>query len=106
MNTATVVATYKSLGDVERDSRSIKAIDLDLRPILLRMTPQKITEDLSILNLNLGGAHVVTGQNMNPVGDPSASRARPSAAASGSATCQSGSCSRRPKSDSSGSTPL
>jgi len=33
MNTATVVATYKSLANVERDFRSIKAIDLDLRPI-------------------------------------------------------------------------
>jgi hypothetical protein len=33
MNPATVVATYKSLANVERDFRSIKAIDLDLRPI-------------------------------------------------------------------------
>ena len=33
MNTATVMATYKSLANVERDFRSIKAIDLDLRPI-------------------------------------------------------------------------
>ena len=33
MNTPTVVATYKSLANVERDFRSIKAIDLDLRPI-------------------------------------------------------------------------
>ena len=33
MNTATVVATYKSLSRVERDFRSIKTIDLDLRPI-------------------------------------------------------------------------
>jgi len=33
MNTATVVATYKSLANVERDFRSLKAIDLDLRPI-------------------------------------------------------------------------
>jgi len=33
MNPAQVVATYKSLARVERDSRSIKAIDLDLRPI-------------------------------------------------------------------------
>ena len=28
-----VVATYKSLARVERDFRSIKSIDLDLRPI-------------------------------------------------------------------------
>ena len=33
MNSATVVATYKSLANVERDFRSLKAIDLDLRPI-------------------------------------------------------------------------
>ncbi len=33
MDTATVVGTYKSLAHVERDFRSIKAIDLDLRPI-------------------------------------------------------------------------
>ncbi|MHB8188736.1 MAG: IS1634 family transposase [Dermatophilaceae bacterium] len=33
MNPAKVVATYKSLACVERDFRSIKAIDLDLRPI-------------------------------------------------------------------------
>jgi Transposase DDE domain len=33
MNTAKVVATYKSLARVERDFRSLKAIDLDLRPI-------------------------------------------------------------------------
>jgi len=33
MNTAKVVATYKSLARVERDFRSMKAIDLDLRPI-------------------------------------------------------------------------
>jgi hypothetical protein len=33
MDPATVVATYKSLALVERDFRSIKAIDLDLRPI-------------------------------------------------------------------------
>jgi hypothetical protein len=33
MNPATVVATYKSLANVERDFRSLKAIDLDLRPI-------------------------------------------------------------------------
>ena len=33
MNTPTVAATYKSLAKVERDFRSIKAIDLDLRPI-------------------------------------------------------------------------
>jgi Transposase DDE domain len=33
MTTAKVVATYKSLARVERDFRSIKAIDLDLRPI-------------------------------------------------------------------------
>jgi Transposase DDE domain len=33
MDSAKVVATYKSLARVERDFRSIKAIDLDLRPI-------------------------------------------------------------------------
>jgi hypothetical protein len=33
MDAAKVVATYKSLSRVERDFRSIKAIDLDLRPI-------------------------------------------------------------------------
>ncbi len=33
MNPAQVVATYKSLARVERDFRSLKAIDLDLRPI-------------------------------------------------------------------------
>ena len=33
MSPAKVVATYKSLAGVERDFRSIKAIDLDLRPI-------------------------------------------------------------------------
>lgn len=33
MDAARVVATYKSLANVERDFRSIKAIDLDLRPI-------------------------------------------------------------------------
>jgi hypothetical protein len=33
MNPAAVVATYKSLANVERDFRSMKAIDLDLRPI-------------------------------------------------------------------------
>ncbi|MEP7018661.1 MAG: IS1634 family transposase, partial [Actinomycetota bacterium] len=33
MDSATVVATYKSLANVERDFRSLKAIDLDLRPI-------------------------------------------------------------------------
>jgi len=33
MNAAKVVATYKSLARVERDFRSIKAIDVDLRPI-------------------------------------------------------------------------
>jgi hypothetical protein len=33
MDPAKVVATYKSLARVERDFRSIKAIDLDLRPI-------------------------------------------------------------------------
>ncbi|HEY5223845.1 MAG TPA: hypothetical protein VIJ18_12465 [Microbacteriaceae bacterium] len=32
MDAATVVTTYKSLGNVERDFRCIKAIDLDLRP--------------------------------------------------------------------------
>jgi hypothetical protein len=33
MNPAKVVATYKSLARVERDFRSLKAIDVDLRPI-------------------------------------------------------------------------
>jgi len=33
MATDQVVATYKSLARVERDFRSLKAIDLDLRPI-------------------------------------------------------------------------
>ena len=33
MTTAKVVATYKSLAVVERDFRSLKSIDLDLRPI-------------------------------------------------------------------------
>jgi len=33
MDAAKVVATYKSLVRVERDFRSLKAIDLDLRPI-------------------------------------------------------------------------
>jgi len=33
MNPAQVVATYKSLARVERDFRSLKSIDLDLRPI-------------------------------------------------------------------------
>ncbi|MGH3570161.1 MAG: IS1634 family transposase, partial [Pseudonocardia sp.] len=33
MPTETVVATYKSLSGVERDFRSLKTIDLDLRPI-------------------------------------------------------------------------
>ena len=33
MNPAKVVATYKSLARVERDFRSLKTIDLDLRPI-------------------------------------------------------------------------
>jgi hypothetical protein len=33
MDPAKVVATYKSLARVERDFRSIKAVDLDLRPI-------------------------------------------------------------------------
>ena len=33
MDTAKVVAAYKSLARVERDFRSIKAIDVDLRPI-------------------------------------------------------------------------
>jgi len=33
MTPATVVATYKSLAGVERDFRSLKSIDLDLRPI-------------------------------------------------------------------------
>ena len=32
MDPATVVATYKSLSRVERDFRSIKSIDVDLRP--------------------------------------------------------------------------
>jgi len=32
MDAATVVATYKSLAHVERDFRSLKSIDLDLRP--------------------------------------------------------------------------
>lgn len=33
MSADQVVATYKSLANVERDFRSIKAIDLDLRPV-------------------------------------------------------------------------
>ncbi len=33
MNAGTVVSTYKSLALVERDFRSLKSIDLDLRPI-------------------------------------------------------------------------
>ena len=33
MDAAQVVTTYKSLANVERDFRSIKAIDLDLRPV-------------------------------------------------------------------------
>jgi transposase len=33
MDAGKVVATYKSLARVERDFRSLKAIDLDLRPI-------------------------------------------------------------------------
>jgi hypothetical protein len=33
MDAAKVVATYKSLARVERDFRSIKSIDVDLRPI-------------------------------------------------------------------------
>ena len=33
MDAATVVDTYESLANVERDFRSIKSIDLDLRPI-------------------------------------------------------------------------
>jgi hypothetical protein len=33
MDSAKVVATYKSLARVERDFRSLKAIDVDLRPI-------------------------------------------------------------------------
>ena len=33
MDAATVVSTYKSLANVERDFRSLKSIDLDLRPI-------------------------------------------------------------------------
>ena len=33
MDAATIVGTYKSLANVERDFRSIKSIDLDLRPI-------------------------------------------------------------------------
>ena len=33
MDAGTVVGTYKSLANVERDFRSIKSIDLDLRPI-------------------------------------------------------------------------
>jgi transposase len=33
MDAAKVVATYKSLSRVERDFRSLKSIDLDLRPI-------------------------------------------------------------------------
>src|SRR5450631_2097150 len=33
MDAAKVVATYKSLARVERDFRSLKAIDVDLRPI-------------------------------------------------------------------------
>ena len=33
MDAATAVGTYKSLANVERDFRSIKSIDLDLRPI-------------------------------------------------------------------------
>ncbi|TAM67035.1 MAG: IS1634 family transposase [Microbacteriaceae bacterium] len=33
MDTTTIVGTYKSLGNVERDFRCLKAIDLDLRPI-------------------------------------------------------------------------
>jgi Transposase DDE domain len=33
MDAATVVATYKSLARVERDFRSLKSTDLDLRPI-------------------------------------------------------------------------
>jgi hypothetical protein len=33
MNPAKIVATYKSLARVERDFRSLKSIDLDLRPI-------------------------------------------------------------------------
>ena len=33
MSAAKVVATYKSLARVERDFRSLKAIDVDLRPI-------------------------------------------------------------------------
>ena len=36
MDAATVVTTYKSLARVERDFRSIKSIDLDLRPIFHR----------------------------------------------------------------------
>ena len=36
MDAGTVVGTYKSLARVERDFRSIKSIDLDLRPIFHR----------------------------------------------------------------------
>jgi hypothetical protein len=39
MTAAKVVATYKSLARVERDFRSLKSIDLDLRPITTTPRP-------------------------------------------------------------------
>ena len=50
MDTATVVTTYKSLANVEHDFRSLKAIDLDLRPIY-RWTSDRVRAHVFICML-------------------------------------------------------
>ena len=50
MNPAKVVATYKSLSRVERDFRSLKSIDLDLRPIH-HYTETRVRAHVFILSL-------------------------------------------------------
>jgi hypothetical protein len=50
MDPAKVVATYKSLARVERDFRSIKSIDLDLRPIH-HYTPARVRAHVFICML-------------------------------------------------------
>ncbi len=55
MNAGTVVATYKSLAGVERAFRSLKAIDLDLRPIH-HYTETRVRAHVFICML---GAHLI-----------------------------------------------
>src|ERR1039458_7651992 len=56
MDAAKVVATYKSLARVERDFRSIKAIDVDLRPIH-HYTETRVRAHVFIC-MQIGRAHV------------------------------------------------